>query len=633
MAQTIDQPVPTTTWSTVKRATALSAIAGSVALVAAFLSPPTGAHACSDSGALIVVPGNNDVDYATGGGLMRDVIDNAGDKDVIVVGYPTTIWPAGAVGHNKNVDMGRNATMQAVTEYQDKCGGKPIEIAGYSQGARVAGDVLSDIGNGRYEGYDLTDEQIDRLEETKESDIKGTLYADSRQNRVVDYAGRGFEQAFLGVIPGGTVTGPRENGFGDLSGNVTSLCSQGDPICSMTDPVKDPLGAVDALLGYFVKHSDYVSEGWMKLDRSESGWSAINDGKTTCSEASGNGGTVCVVEQPSSITRLVRANAVAILGMSDADAAKIPDVYGKVHEVLNLNNVLPNVSIASLQPVVNLAFSALPQLPYVTYNAGGYLPDALTALQLVTGIGSALGGDTGPVVDAAKAIGLSAASMLLIPVNGTIFWGNKLSQLVAGADVFPQNDFTQTVWKLGRIPAETSGVPATIWPTPWPPATGSGNRTAASVSAPATVDFTTVLSKAQTSGVYRAAQKATSPSPTGPVTAQQKATPNLPDAPSAPQRDQWFPKRDSGPRFTPPTRTFTPPSPTHTAPAVPTQTPPADQQPPSTQGQTPSWRGGTLPWHRDGEQGGDRPSWRSGQPSGGNQPTVGATPGTAGAGQ
>ncbi len=58
--------------------------------------------------------------------------------------------------------QGNAATTSAIAGYQTRCSGKPVVVAGYSQGARVAGDVLADIGSGPVEVV-ATDENGDPL--------------------------------------------------------------------------------------------------------------------------------------------------------------------------------------------------------------------------------------------------------------------------------------------------------------------------------------------------------------------------------------------------------------------------------------------------------------------------------------
>ena len=118
-------------------------------------------------------------------------------------------------------------------------------IMGFSQGAVIAGDLASNIGNGR--GV-LADGDQDLV-------LGVGLIADGRrqpgkQNDVAPSPdGVGAEIALGGmgnIVPGITMTGPRNGGFGDLEDRVQSICAPGDLICD-SPTVVNPLAAVSKL--------------------------------------------------------------------------------------------------------------------------------------------------------------------------------------------------------------------------------------------------------------------------------------------------------------------------------------------------------------------------------------------------
>ncbi|WP_374978489.1 cutinase family protein [Gordonia amicalis] len=118
-------------------------------------------------------------------------------------------------------------------------------LMGFSQGAVIAGDLASNIGNGR--GV-LADGDQDLV-------LGVGLIADGRrqpgkQNDVDPSPdGVGAEIALGGmgnIVPGITMTGPRDGGFGDLEDRVESICAPGDLICD-SPTVLNPLAAVSKL--------------------------------------------------------------------------------------------------------------------------------------------------------------------------------------------------------------------------------------------------------------------------------------------------------------------------------------------------------------------------------------------------
>ncbi|MFT3663162.1 MAG: PE-PPE domain-containing protein [Gordonia sp. (in: high G+C Gram-positive bacteria)] len=196
-------------------------------------------------GAAVVVAGTNaprnTEGLPTGGVTGVAQRYRAQGYQVTYVDYPTDLWPLGPTPYDEDVAIGKAATERAVAGYQRRCPGRPVVIAGYSQGARIAGDVLSEAGNGRGENG------------VSAQGLSGELYSDPRRAGGSD--GRGIENVLVGLIPGLTMSGPREGAFGSVP--VTQYCLQGDPICDLTSPVRRPLSAIDGLVGYFTKHGYY----------------------------------------------------------------------------------------------------------------------------------------------------------------------------------------------------------------------------------------------------------------------------------------------------------------------------------------------------------------------------------------
>lgn len=124
---------------------------------------------------------------------------------------------------------GTRAMVQAMTDMNNKCPLTSYVLVGFSQGAVIAGDIASDIGNGR---GPVDDDLV----------LGVTLIADGRRQQGVgkdvgpDPPGEGAEVT-LHEVPvlsgmGLTMTGPRPGGFGALDGKTNEICAQGDLICA-----------------------------------------------------------------------------------------------------------------------------------------------------------------------------------------------------------------------------------------------------------------------------------------------------------------------------------------------------------------------------------------------------------------
>jgi hypothetical protein len=133
------------------------------------------------------------------------------------------------MSYNDSRAEGTRAAVRALTDMNERCPLTSYVLMGFSQGAVIAGDIASDIGNGR----GPVDEDL----------VLGvTLIADGRRQTGVGKdvgptpPGQGAEVT-LHEVPmlstlGLTMTGPRPGGFGALNDRVNQICGPGDLICA-----------------------------------------------------------------------------------------------------------------------------------------------------------------------------------------------------------------------------------------------------------------------------------------------------------------------------------------------------------------------------------------------------------------
>ncbi len=133
------------------------------------------------------------------------------------------------MSYNDSRAEGARAAVKAMTDMNNRCPLTSYVLVGFSQGAVIAGDMASDIGNGRGPvDADLV--------------LGVTLIADGRRQPAVGLdvgpnpPGQGAEIT-LQEVPmlssmGLTMTGPRPGGFGVLNDRTNEICASGDLICS-----------------------------------------------------------------------------------------------------------------------------------------------------------------------------------------------------------------------------------------------------------------------------------------------------------------------------------------------------------------------------------------------------------------
>ncbi|WP_375484726.1 cutinase family protein [uncultured Mycobacterium sp.] len=133
------------------------------------------------------------------------------------------------MSYNDSRTEGTRAAVKAITDMNDKCPLTSYVLIGFSQGAVIAGDIVSDIGNGR---GPVDDDLV----------LGVTLIADGRREQGVgkeigpNPPGEGAEIT-LHEVPvleqlGLTMTGKRPGGFGALNDQTNEICAPGDLICA-----------------------------------------------------------------------------------------------------------------------------------------------------------------------------------------------------------------------------------------------------------------------------------------------------------------------------------------------------------------------------------------------------------------
>ncbi|MFT4088948.1 MAG: PE-PPE domain-containing protein, partial [Gordonia sp. (in: high G+C Gram-positive bacteria)] len=394
------------------------AVAAGCAVVGAFALPNAAGVARADydcqAGAVVIVAGTGDVGAPSQVGVAQRY--GAQGYKVIKPGYPTTLWPLGRYGFDDDVSQGTTSTLQQITDYQKNCKDKPVVIVGYSQGARVAGDVLNQIGTGQADadgnvvvtGPDGEKYTINR------NQITGELYSDPRRDG--PESGRGIELALSGIIPGLMMSGPRTGGFGDLQ--VTSYCEEGDPICDLPDLFHDPFGVIDGFVGYFTKHGYYPWRMWAPVDDATV-WNCDPELSSTVDNHYD-----CVVAAPSAISGVRQGVVDQVRSALGLAPRTVVDFWGMLP---NIDRIFPHANFSDLQQYLRPVMGLLPPLPKLGY--GAYLPDVYIFTGILQGLATF---DGQAIVGNLKALADSLGSVAMLPVNFTKYWAAQLKKVVAG---------------------------------------------------------------------------------------------------------------------------------------------------------------------------------------------------------
>ena len=164
--------------------------------------------------------------------MLKPIADSIADKHGSAAQIYTLPYMARAFDNGKTYadskSDGLKRAKDVISEIATKCSGIKFTITGYSQGADIAGDLASEIGNGT---GPIKAEQV----------LAVGLLADP---------GSGTNgEAVIGPKPSGKgIADPRPQGMGKLSGRVASICDPKDLYCSIQKRSSPLLGSLGSVL-------------------------------------------------------------------------------------------------------------------------------------------------------------------------------------------------------------------------------------------------------------------------------------------------------------------------------------------------------------------------------------------------
>ncbi|MDV8009400.1 cutinase family protein [Rhodococcus sp. IEGM 1318] len=165
-------------------------------------------------------------------GMLKPIADSLADKhgsaaQIYMLPYMARAFDNGKTYADSKSD-GLTRAKDVLFETAGKCSNTKFTLTGYSQGADIAGDLASEIGNG---SGPITAEQV----------LAVGLLADP---------GSGTDgETVVGPQPSGKgIADPRPQGMGKLSGRVASICDPKDLYCSIQKGSSPLLGSLGSVL-------------------------------------------------------------------------------------------------------------------------------------------------------------------------------------------------------------------------------------------------------------------------------------------------------------------------------------------------------------------------------------------------
>ena len=225
--------------STIHRPVCMLMTAPVVAASIALMSPGIASaqpNGCSKTFNLFI-PGTwetaEDADPSIPVGMLKPIAHIASRTSTVARRRSTLChtWPEHSTTEKTYADSksdGLTRVKDVISEIAAKCSDTKFTITGYSQGADIAGDLASEIGNG---SGPIKAEHV----------LAVGLLADP---------GSGTNgEAVIGPKPSGTgIADPRPQGMGKLSGRVASICDPKDLYCSIQKGSSPLLGSLGSVL-------------------------------------------------------------------------------------------------------------------------------------------------------------------------------------------------------------------------------------------------------------------------------------------------------------------------------------------------------------------------------------------------
>ncbi|WP_100245469.1 cutinase family protein [Rhodococcus qingshengii] len=209
-------------------------VAASIALMSPGIASAQ-SNGCSKTFNLFI-PGTwetaEDADPSIPVGMLKPIAHSIADTNGSAAQVHTLPYMARAFDNGKTYadskSDGLARAKDVISEIATKCSDTKFTITGYSQGADIAGDLASEIGNG---SGPLKAEQV----------LAVGLLADP---------GSGTNgEAVIGPKPSGKgIADPRPQGMGMLSGRVASICDPKDLYCSIQKGSSPLLGSLGSVL-------------------------------------------------------------------------------------------------------------------------------------------------------------------------------------------------------------------------------------------------------------------------------------------------------------------------------------------------------------------------------------------------
>ncbi|WP_083471128.1 MULTISPECIES: cutinase family protein [unclassified Rhodococcus (in: high G+C Gram-positive bacteria)] len=427
--------------------------AGSIALIPAGIASarPVG---CSKTFNLFI-PGTwettGDADPSIPIGMLKPIADSLKERHGNAAHIYTLPYMARAFDNGKTyADSKADGLAKAQTvlaEIEAKCSDTKFTITGYSQGADIAGDLASSIGNG---SGPIATEQV----------LAVALLSDPGSGTT--------GETVVGPRPSGKgIADPRPQGMGKLSGRVASICDPKDLYCSIRKSSSPLLGALGSVLSEVSStRGDGQVGGDSRLatvlasDFSQADLAGIATATGNLTrELSKTNGTVDLKQVATSATTL--ANAIRPLAeLLDSGAAN-PVASGQLAAAPtgtaenDASRVLVKADQSDLSSALTTVTSIVDTASTLSYNGATTRPAASSDLTSLSSAVDTLGSQIAPLATTPSDV-FGSASRILSALKPTVV----VNQVLGVATAIAALDIPAILTNLTLLPQKVAALDA-----------------------------------------------------------------------------------------------------------------------------------------------------------------------------
>lgn len=168
----------------------------------------------------------------------------------------------GEMSYDDSRTEGYDRLSAELTATHSECPGTRFVIVGFSQGAVLAGDLVTEIGNGAGPVPAASVAGVSLIADGRREDGRGTLVGSPAVQGIgAEIALSSVNLLVQPIVPGASMRGPRARDFGALQDRVNQFCDPADLVCSAPRDIGNAVQRARDLVAANGIHAHYATNG------------------------------------------------------------------------------------------------------------------------------------------------------------------------------------------------------------------------------------------------------------------------------------------------------------------------------------------------------------------------------------